>query len=299
MKNSPRLRSRTQFIDPPDHVLLITSGGTVVAPYYGRPNSTDRCARSDAAPATRHLKVVGVTTRLECVAFDALDPAAQGTFWSTVTGWPITVAEQDEICVEPPAGLPGVPLVFLPASNRKAGKNRMHLDLRSGSAAEQEATVSRLCELGATFTDVGQGDVPWTVLSDPEGNELCVLEPRRQYDGTGAIGAIIMDAFAPGVLASFWSAATGWPVTHGTHDFYALRAADGRGPYLELLRTADPKVGKNRLHVDVAPAADTDQAAEVARLRALGATFVDVGQGDVSWTVLADPEGNEFRVLSP
>ncbi|MFS8584196.1 MAG: VOC family protein, partial [Acidimicrobiia bacterium] len=73
----------------------------------------------------------------------------------------------------------------------------------------------------------------------------------------------------------------------------------GRGPRLELLRSADPEVGRNRVHVDVAPFAGDDHAAEVDRLRALGATDVDVGQGDVPWVVLADPQGNELCVLTP
>ena len=79
----------------------------------------------------------------------------------------------------------------------------------------------------------------------------------------------------------------------------ALRAAGGRGPYIELISATQPKVVKNRLHLDVAPYPDGDHAAEVARLTALGARPVDIGQGDVPWTVLADPEGNEFRVLLP
>jgi hypothetical protein len=61
----------------------------------------------------------------------------------------------------------------------------------------------------------------------------------------------------------------------------------------------EPKRVKNRLHLDVAPSPGEDHAAEVARLRALGATPVDVGQRGVAWVVLADPEGNEFCVLTP
>jgi hypothetical protein len=60
-----------------------------------------------------------------------------------------------------------------------------------------------------------------------------------------------------------------------------------------------PKFGKNRLHLDIAPPANVDQQSEVDRLIALGATRVDIGQGDVDWVVLADPDDNEFCVLSP
>ena len=57
--------------------------------------------------------------------------------------------------------------------------------------------------------------------------------------------------------------------------------------------------GKNRLHFDLAPPAGGDQQTEVDRLVSLGATRIDIGQGDVSWVVLADPDGNEFCVTSP
>ena len=60
-----------------------------------------------------------------------------------------------------------------------------------------------------------------------------------------------------------------------------------------------PKTGKNRLHFDLAPPADGDQEAEVERLVSLGAKRIDIGQGDVSWVVMADPDGNEFCVLTP
>jgi Glyoxalase-like domain len=55
----------------------------------------------------------------------------------------------------------------------------------------------------------------------------------------------------------------------------------------------------NRVHLDLRPYPSDDQAAEVARLRALGATDIDIGQGGVPWTCLADSEGNEFDVLTP
>jgi hypothetical protein len=72
---------------------------------------------------------------------------------------------------------------------------------------------------------------------------------------------------------------------------------DGVAPDLLFLRVPESKTGKNRLHHDMRP---EDQAAEVARLEALGASRADVGQGpEVSWVVMADPDGNEFCVLKP
>ena len=247
-----------------------------------------------------HRRVRDVTTRLDCVVIDSLDPVALAQFWSEVTSWPIAMEEADEVAVEPPGDADdGIALVFVPVPEPKTAKNRIHLDVQSGSIEEQVETVDRLRELGAVPVDIGQRAVPWTVLTDPEGNELCVLDPRDEYRDTGPIAAVVMDAVAPTMLATFWSAATGWPVTHGGPHFSALRSGSGRGPYLELLRTVDTKVVKNRLHLDVAPLVGDDQAVEIERLRSLGAHFADIGQGDVPWVVLADPEGNEFCVLSP
>jgi len=192
----------------------------------------------------------------------------------------------------PPAGV-------RPRPDHKSVPNRVHLDLASPSAEAQATLVDRLLALGATPADVGQGQVPWVVLADPEGNELCVLEPRDQYRGTGPLAAVVMGAADPPALARFWAEAAAWPVTVADERFVALRDPSGTGPFLELIRSPASKVVKNRLHLDLAPYPGEDPAAEVARLLALGATRADVGQGEVTWTVLADPEGNELCVLSP
>jgi len=76
-------------------------------------------------------------------------------------------------------------------------------------------------------------------------------------------------------------------------------AESGTGPRLCFQRIDEAKTVKNRVHLDLRPYPGDDQEAEVARLRALGATDVDLGQGDVAWKCLADPEGNEFDVLTP
>jgi Glyoxalase-like domain len=239
-------------------------------------------------------------TKLEHVVVDAADPRALGRWWAEALGWAVTMDEPEEVAVEPPApdGL-GVPLVFVPVADPKVGKNRVHLDLRTASADDQAARVARLTGLGARPADVGQGEVPWIVLADPEGNELCVLDPRDRYVATGAVAAIVVDAADPPALARFWSGAAGWPLVASTATFASLRSAAGTGPFVEFLRVDEPKRVKNRIHLDVAPSPAGDQAAEVDRLRALGATPADVGQRGVSWVVLADPEGNELCVLTP
>jgi predicted enzyme related to lactoylglutathione lyase len=129
-----------------------------------------------------------VAIRIQSTAIDARDPAALGRFWADVLGWRITEEEPDEVALEPPAGSPEdgvVPdLLFLAVPEEKAGKNRLHLDLRP---EDQAAEVARIEALGATRVDIGQGpDVTWVVLADPEGNEFCVLRaltPEELADG--------------------------------------------------------------------------------------------------------------------
>ena len=118
--------------------------------------------------------------------------------------------------------------------------------------------------------------------------------------------SVCVDCHDNAALATFWEEALGWRRTYDTPDEVVLEPpkgspADGVAPDLLFLKVPDDKTVKNRLHIDLRP--DDDQAGEVARLEALGATRVDVGQGpDVTWVVMADPEGNEFcvlRVLTP
>ena len=242
-------------------------------------------------------------TRLVHLVADARDPGRLARFWSALLGWEIADETPEEIDVWP-AGYTypdpvAVPIVFVPVPESKTGKNRVHLDLASRSAADQAELVSRARDLGGGPVDIGQGEVPWVVMADPEGNEFCVLEPRDAYRDTGPVAAILTDCADPAALARFWAGAAGWPVTRTEEQLVGLRSPAGVGPYLEFLRVPGGKTVKNRLHPDVAPYRGEDPAAEVARLRAAGAALADVGQGDdVSWTVLADPEGNEFCVLS-
>lgn len=114
---------------------------------------------------------------------------------------------------------------------------------------------------------------------------------------------LTVDAADPRGLARFWEQALTTyeiledPSDGPTDDEVVLLPADGRGPKILFIKVDDPKVAKNRLHLDLRPETDGDRDAEVARLEALGARRADIGQGDVSWVVMADPEGNEFCVL--
>ncbi|MFI6102451.1 VOC family protein [Lentzea sp. NPDC051213] len=95
------------------------------------------------------------------------------------------------------------------------------------------------------------------------------------------------------LLAGFWAEVLGWKIVHrGNYGVSIGREPDSTFQ-LDFRVVPDVKREKNRLHLDINPT-DRDQEAELARLLGLGAVPVDVGQGEVSWHVLADPEGNEF-----
>jgi predicted enzyme related to lactoylglutathione lyase len=116
------------------------------------------------------------------------------------------------------------------------------------------------------------------------------------------IQCITIDCHDPLKVAQFWAAALDWQITEQDEIEVVIELLDGspeqgRIPDILFLKNPDKKVGKNRLHLDLRP---LDQAAEVARLEALGATQIEIGQSvyeETTWVVMADPEGNEFCVL--
>ena len=113
------------------------------------------------------------------------------------------------------------------------------------------------------------------------------------------IATVTIDAADPRLVADFWRAVLGWQVVEEEDEaVISIGPSDRAWPTIDVVRVPEPKVVKNRLHLDLrADGVPTPE--ELERLLALGARRVDVGQGsDVSWVVLADPEGNEFCLLS-
>lgn len=189
------------------------------------------------------------------VVVDSADPLALARFWADLlhTQHDGTRVHAHELT-----------LTFLPADEPKTVKNRIHLDLASQSAGDQDDVVSHALSLGAVHADIGQGRTPWVVLRDPQGNEFCVLESRPEYAATGPVAAIVVDALVPASQVIVWSAITGRRVARVTDDFASL---EGAGPWLEFVRVGELKVGRNRVRL------------------AVGA-----GGGERQ----VDPEGNEF-----
>src|SRR5215470_14581858 len=191
----------------------------------------------------------------------------------------------------------GFRIRFLPTQDQKVGQNQMHFDLTSTSLEDQQQTVAKSLRLGARHIDIGQRpEERHVVLADPESNEFCVIEPDNKFLAEcGLVGALACEGSQE--VGYFWSEALDWPLVWDQDQETAVRSPLG-GP--KITRGGPPlmpKTGKYRLHFDLAPPVHADQLAEVDRLVSLGATRVDIGQGEVSWVVMADPDGHEFCVL--
>src|SRR2546426_6444095 len=114
------------------------------------------------------------------ISVDCNDPRKVADFWAAALGW--TVQDNDDVLwmSESGAPFPDLLLVFAQVPEAKSVKNRIHLDV-SPIGCDRDEEVARLIGFGARRVDVGQGDAPWVVLADPEGNEFCVL--GRRADG--------------------------------------------------------------------------------------------------------------------
>jgi hypothetical protein len=233
---------------------------------------------------------------LENVVVDATDPQALGRFWESALGTETLTDEADafETRLSVPDG-PWLDLCFQRVPDRPGEPQRLHLDLRG--AEEQQAVVERLLALGATLADIGQGQVPWVVLADPEGNPFCVMEERPAYADTGPVAALPLDVADPGRDRDFWAWLTGWVPVDGS-GLLSLRHPSHRGPLLELAPETEPKgPAKNRMHLDLRLERG-DDVDEVARAIAdRGGRELHFDWGDLPWRHFADPSGNEFCVL--
>lgn len=107
--------------------------------------------------------------------------------------------------------------------------------------------------------------------------------------------SVVIDSRDHARLARWWADVLGWRLVYEDVNEAAVAQGEDSEPALVFVPVPEPKQVKNRLHIDLAP---DDREAEVRRLLDLGARHADVGQGEQTWVVLEDPEGNEFCVLS-
>jgi hypothetical protein len=125
---------------------------------------------------------MGMAVSLHHIVIDSHDLPAMAHFFAQGLGWLILSEWEREIVIGADATVP-VGICFMPVTDAKTTKNRLHLDL-SPDPGEQEAEIERILALGARRMDIGQtGTESWTVLADPEGNEFCVVRPKRTLIG--------------------------------------------------------------------------------------------------------------------
>jgi predicted enzyme related to lactoylglutathione lyase len=120
--------------------------------------------------------------RLHHIVVDAHDLPTLARFWAQALGWAILSEREQEVLIGPDENAP-VGMCFMPVSDIKSVKNRVHLDLTTDSD-DRDAEIERLLALGARRVNIGQsGRESWTVLADPEGNEFCVVRPKTTLVG--------------------------------------------------------------------------------------------------------------------
>lgn len=236
-----------------------------------------------------------MTSRLLAVTFAAREPERVALFWSGLLDRDLA-ADADGVLL---AGNDAqVGLRFARSRVEKREPNRVHLHLTS-DRDDQSTMVERAVALGASHLDVGQlPDETHVVLGDPEGNELCVIPPGNSFlAGCGLLGEVACDGTR--AVGVFWGQALGWPLVWDENEETAIQSPRGGtkvawgGPPVSPL-TVPARQWFELLAKDDEDDADEAGDAEVERLVSLGATRV--GQGDDGVVVLADPDGNEFRL---
>ena len=229
-------------------------------------------------------------SRLLAVTFEADDPAGPARFWAALLGREVI---EDAGGVLLPGGDVQLGLRFVPGRAGQRGANQMHLHLTSADLDDQRHTVATAVGLGGCHVDVGQRpEEGHVVLADPAGYEFCVIEPGNDYlAGCGPLGELTCAGTRQ--VGLFWSKALGWPLVWDRGEQTAIQSPRGGTKVAWDGRSVAPTMERNRQRFELLPA-DGDQRATVESLIALGAARL--GAGNDGTVVLADPDGNEFRV---
>lgn len=216
--------------------------------------------------------------RFKDVVVDAVDPATLAAFWASALGLRVEGAEPDAVRLVGPTPQHGVWVVGVPEPVQV--KQRVHLDVHAASTAEVLA-------LGATLDRQLER---WDVVRDPEGGELCVF--ARAEVPAYRLYEICVDAVDHRANAAWWAEVLACEVTHGDEGFSWLTG--DAFPFEEWVfeTVPEPKTVKNRIHWDVVC---PDERLLVER----GATVLRPRDEQCDWSVMADPEGNEFCSFLP
>jgi hypothetical protein len=222
------------------------------------------------------VRVSTPIARFKDLSIDAVDPLLLGPFWAVALG--LELERSDDAMVQLTGPTPQSTVWLARVPEPVTVKQRVHLDVHV-------ADVDDLLDLGATPLDIDS--FRWKVLRDPEGGELCAfprdeVPARRLYE-------VVVDCADPAALAAWWADVVGgrWEYD-AEHGWAGIEEIPGSPfDYLVFVPVPEPKTVKNRIHWDV-------DVADVGLLTSRGATVLRAPDDEIRWTVLADPEGNEF-----
>ncbi len=231
------------------------------------------------------------------LCLDAVDSRVLARFWGSALGRPVQDTRDGGFAVKP-AGAAGEHMWVDPVPEPRSVKTRVHLDVRL-PVADPAAVIAA----GATLVREPTDDERWWVLADPDGNLFCAMPPAPPEPGEPAVAVptpfeLLVDATDPESIATWWADRTGGTVlTRPGAPYWWIEGAAGFPfDYWVFNHVPEPKTVKNRMHWDVElPPGTTSPAALVDA----GASILRTPDDEISWWVLADPEGNEFCVFLP
>jgi hypothetical protein len=223
-----------------------------------------------------------VTYKDLCIDINDSRPASE--FWARTLGLELTGFDDDpdEFKLVGPTPQHTVWPNVVPEPH--AVKNRVHLDVAAGSLDEFD-DVKRLSE---------PGQFPWTVFADPEDNEFCVFVVDDVPDYR--LKAVVIDCAEPRTMAAWWQDMLGGTLgSKEEKDWHWITDIPGV-PFegFDFVPVPEPKAVKNRVHWDVG----LNDGVEVGDLESAGATVLRLPDDEIRWTIMADPEGNEFCLFA-
>ncbi len=217
--------------------------------------------------------------RWKALCIDAADVSAVEGFWAHALEWNVERLEDGDSVLR--GSEPGEEIWVNLVPEPRTVKQRVHLDLRSES-------LERFAGLDQLSAD---GEFPWTVMADPEGGEFCVFqynEPPRIR-----LKAVEVDSADHRSMATWWADLLGCSVVH-EDDYSSAEPVPGSTlESIDFATVPEPKTVKNRIHWDVTLTAGST----IDDVLAAGATLLRAQDDQIEWTIMADPEGNEFCVF--
>lgn len=213
--------------------------------------------------------------RYKDLCIDASDAALLGRFWAEVLGLEFHRQEGGDAYLTGQTPQHQVWINTVP--DLKTCKHRLHVDVNADSLDRIEAAGARI-SVGESF--------PWTVMTDPEDGEFCVFV--RSETRPNAIHGLVIDSTSPKRMAEWWGSTLGAEVVHHPEGYSSVNGIPG-APFdsMDFVPVPEAKTAKNRLHIDVT-------TSQLGQLVVSGATVVRTRDENIRWTVMADPEGNEF-----